>query len=73
MNNRLRPLLWPGAWLMFGVVLAFAPISPYTATLATEVIILTLWAVSYNLVYGYMGEIRSEEHTSELQSLDSIS
>lgn len=57
MNNRLRPLLWPGAWLMFGVVLAFAPISPYTATLATEVIILTLWAVSYNLVYGYMGEI----------------
>ena len=57
MNNRLRPLLWPGAWLMFGVVLAVAPISPYTATLATEVIILTLWAVSYNLVYGYMGEI----------------
>ena len=57
MNNRLRPLLWPSAWLMFGVVLAFAPISPYTATLATEVIILTLWAVSYNLVYGYMGEI----------------
>ena len=38
-------------------MLAVAPISPYTATLATEVIILALWAVSYNLVYGYMGEI----------------
>ncbi len=45
------------AWLVFGLVLAVAPVSPYSATLATEVIILALWSVSYNLVYGYMGEI----------------
>ena len=45
------------AWIAFGMVLAVAPVSPYAATLATEVIILALWSVSYNLVYGYMGEI----------------
>jgi branched-chain amino acid transport system permease protein len=57
MNNRLRTALWACAWLASVIVLAVAPISPYTATLATEVIILALWAVSYNLVYGHMGEI----------------
>lgn len=57
MKIGLRTAISAGAWLAFGIVLAVAPLGPYAATLATEVIILTLWAVSYNLVYGYMGEI----------------
>jgi branched-chain amino acid transport system permease protein len=57
MSTRTRIALGAAAWLAGALVLMFAPIGAYTATLATEVIILSLWAVSYNLVYGYMGEI----------------
>ena len=57
MSPPLRLALAAGGWLAGALILLFAPIGAYTATLATEVIILSLWAVSYNLVYGYMGEI----------------
>ena len=57
MSPRLRLALAAGCWLAGALILLLAPIGAYTATLATEVIILSLWAVSYNLVYGYMGEI----------------
>jgi ABC-type branched-subunit amino acid transport system permease subunit len=57
MSARTRLAVGAAAWLAGALVLTLAPIGAYTATLATEVIILSLWAVSYNLVYGYMGEI----------------
>ena len=57
MSPRMRLAVGAVAWLACALVLALAPIGAYSATLATEAIILSLWAVSYNLVYGYMGEI----------------
>lgn len=54
---------WPRAaayalgWLLLAGALSWAPFGGYATTLLTEAIILSLWAVSYNLVYGYMGEI----------------
>jgi ABC-type branched-subunit amino acid transport system permease subunit len=57
MSARTRLAVGAAAWFAGALVLTLAPIGAYTATLATEVIILSLWAVSYNLVYGYMGEI----------------
>ena len=57
MTANARTFILAVAWLVLAGALGFAPIGAYTATLVTEVIILSLWAVSYNLVYGYMGEI----------------
>ena len=57
MSPRMRLAVGAVAWLACALVLALAPIGAYSATLATEAVILSLWAVSYNLVYGYMGEI----------------
>lgn len=57
MSPRARMIALACGWLAAVGVLAWVPIGAYPATLATEVIILALWAVSYNLVYGYMGEI----------------
>jgi branched-chain amino acid transport system permease protein len=57
MSARTRLALGAAAWFASALILMFAPIGAYTATLATEAVILSLWAVSYNLVYGYMGEI----------------
>jgi branched-chain amino acid transport system permease protein len=57
MTGRTHLAIGTALWLGCALVLAFAPIGSYSATLATEAIILSLWAVAYNLVYGYMGEI----------------
>ena len=57
MSARARSIALAAAWAAAALTLALAPIGPYTATLATEAIILSLWAASYNLVYGHMGEI----------------
>jgi ABC-type branched-subunit amino acid transport system permease subunit len=57
MSARAGMIALACGWIGAAGILAWAPIGAYPATLATEVIILALWAVSYNLVYGYMGEI----------------
>lgn len=48
---------WTLAWVAFALGLAFEVGGAYPVSLATEIVILSLWAVSYNLVYGYLGEI----------------
>jgi len=45
------------AWVALALGLAFELGGAYAVSLATEIVILSLWAVSYNLVYGYLGEI----------------
>jgi branched-chain amino acid transport system permease protein len=57
MTAEARGLILVVAWLALAGALGFALGGAYAVSLATEVIILALWAVSYNLVYGYMGEI----------------
>jgi branched-chain amino acid transport system permease protein len=57
MTAPARALVLLLAWLALAAALAFGLGGAYAVALATEVIILSLWAVSYNLVYGYMGEI----------------
>lgn len=57
MTATARTWMTAVAWVVLAGALAFAPLGDYAVSLATEVIILSLWAVAYNLVYGYMGEI----------------
>lgn len=55
--QKMRLAAWTAAWILLALGLAFGAGGAYAVSLATEMIILSLWAVSYNLVYGYLGEI----------------
>ena len=52
-----RVIVWAAAWVAFALCFAFELGGDYPVSLATEIVILSLWAISYNLVYGYLGEI----------------
>ena len=54
---RIRFALGAAAWIAFALGLVFGVGGAYAVSLATEMIILSLWAVAYNFVYGYLGEI----------------
>ena len=54
--QKMRVAAWTAAWILLALGLAFGAGGAYAVSLATEMIILSLWAVSYNLVYGYLGE-----------------
>lgn len=57
MRSRARGAALAIVWGAFALGLAFELGGDYPVSLATEIVILSLWAVSYNLVYGYLGEI----------------
>jgi len=57
MSRRARVTVWAVAWVAFALGCGFELGGAYPVSVATEIVILSLWAVSYNLVYGYLGEI----------------
>lgn len=61
-GRKVRSVWWATGWLWAGIVLAALIVYPllvsrYQIVLGTEVIVLALFAMSYNLIFGYAGMV----------------
>jgi branched-chain amino acid transport system permease protein len=52
-----RRLAWLAAWIAVVSVPLWIGDRPYLLTLGNQIAIFALWALAFNLVYGYLGEI----------------